>query len=1016
MNRKAKSSDSMGRFMQLGSLVAIGVGVFAVGLGAVLLYGSMQAQLATEQAGRSAEDRARAIATAIESIQSTLGDPQVLQFARGVVLTDATEDDALSQAIRSRGVTNILDLRAFPATIEEIELGDYPEPDFAVIEMLLEARRDRRATAQVHYPGTANENLAFAQAIRHDGDFVGALFLRTPISTVTSLLRDAGSMDYAALVQVNGDDPTVLKSLGVAPSSELRSIPIAGSQLALLWYRSSLVGPVSGPSAIIVGVIGLVLLIAGLLIRRQSEVARVISGELERKVSTPEQSPQGKRDKAAPDRQKPEPVKQRAAERAPRDPEDLPDWLLDGEADDQEQADPAPAPPRGKMPDLPDPLAESDSSDRPQSRPSSSEPSATAEETLFLDDEADYFFEPQSDGDEVSSPSAGRPAAVPRSGDDSGERDYRFEPSSAATEPSDSLEADEPDSLDDKLDDRLDDQLSDEDIEFDDFGDSQIDQDDRLGSGPEADPADETELDFNPEPETEPDTKPPAKSESKSELRLESEPEAPAASKPKKPSQSSGARPEPTTVDEEADEESTKPPILDPALFSSGQISGIVEDTLDARSATMLGQAIGSEARSAEIERVVVARDGRLFGAVLLSALSQGLRAAGVEVVDVGAVPTPILHFAADELTQGSGVMVTGSHLPPEWNGFRIRLAGHPFLEADVEDLFRRIEDDDLASGRGGIEEHNITDRYIERIAIDIQLERSLKVVVDCANGITGTVAPKVLEAIGADVIPLYADVDGNFPNHHPDPSDPDNLEDLKLCVRNFQADLGIAFDGDGDRMALVSNTGDVIWPDRLLMLLASDILERSPDATVVVDSECSIHLKAAIEKAGGRCRTAVCSEAVVAVAMIEDDALLGGTFSGNLFVAERWFAFDDAIYGAARLIELLAADARSVSDRLAELPEVEATPQIRIPVESGQAGEIVDALAEKGDFDDAELSRVDGLRVDYPNAWGTVRAARSARELVLRFEGDDSKAMNQVKTLFKKQLRRVAPDLKLLF
>ena len=430
----------------------------------------------------------------------------------------------------------------------------------------------------------------------------------------------------------------------------------------------------------------------------------------------------------------------------------------------------------------------------------------------------------------------------------------------------------------------------------------------------------------------------------------------------------------------------------------------------------MIGQAIGSEARSRGIEQVVVARDGRLYGAVLLSALSQGLRAAGIHVIDIGAVPTPTLHFAAAELTQGSGIMVTGSHHPPEWNGFRIRLAGQPLQDADVADLFRRVQEDDLASGQGRIEEQNLTDRYVERIAIDIQLERPLKVVVDCANGITGTVAPKVLEAIGADVIPLYADVDGNFPNHHPDPADADNLEDLKLCVRNFQADLGLAFDGDGDRLGMISDAGDIVWPDRLLMLLAPDIIERQPGATVVIDSESSSHLKTAIETAGGRCRTVASAEAVLAAALVEDNAPLGGLFSGNLFVAERWFAFDDGIYAAARLLELLAADTRPASERLAELPEVEATPQIRVPVESGQAQELIDKLAADGDFDEADFARVDGLRADYPDGWGAVRAARSAPELVLRFEGDDAKAMNRIKTLFKKQLKRVAPDLKLLF
>jgi phosphomannomutase/phosphoglucomutase len=1015
MNQRAKGSDSMGRFMRLGSLVAIGAGVFALGLAAVLLYGSMQAQLAAEQASRSAEDRARTIAGALESIQSTLGDPQVLEFAREVARTGATEDDQLAQAVRARGVPNILDLKAFPATIEEIELGDYPEPDFTVIEMLLEARRDGQATPQVHYPGTANENLAFAQAIRDDGGFIGVLFLRTPVSTVTSLLRDPGAMDYAALVQGRGDNSSVLKSLGVAPSGELRSTPIPDSQLALIWSRSTLVGPLGSQGAPIVGVVGLVLLVIGLLIRRQSQVARVITGNQDRESATAEREVQSKRRDAAPDPPQDGSAEARAGASATGQPEDLPDWLLDGDVDDGDGAGGEPQGRRNKMPDLPDPLAD-DAPDQSRRRPSSSStPLETAEDTLFMDDEADDFFEPKTGPAESSSRPDGQSATGPSTDDADAPLEFQLEPSRSVDDSPEPLKADEPDSLDDHL--------IDEDIDFDGSGDALGDLEDQDSSRGGSEP--------KPEPKPDPDTgsgaSAGAQPEQQSRSVKASEPAPKPAQKPKpepKP-KPEVKKPQPTpqrkaqrapSRAEPVQAEAAKSPVLDPALFASGQISGIVEDTLDARSATMIGQAIGSEARSRGIERVVVARDGRLFGAVLLSALSQGLRSAGIDVVDAGAVPTPTLHFAADELTQGSGVMVTGSHYPPEWNGFRIRLAGQPFQDSDIQNLFRRVQNDDLVSGQGGIEEHNIAERYVERIAIDIQLERPLKVVVDCANGITGTIAPKVLEAIGADVIPLYADVDGNFPNHHPDPANPDNLEDLKLCVRNFQADVGLAFDGDGDRMAMISDAGDVVWPDRLLMLLASDILERQPDATVVIDTESSSHLKTAIEAAGGRCRTVACAEAVVAAAMIEDEAPLGGLFSGNLFVAERWFAFDDSIYAAARLLEVLAADTRPVSDRLVELPEVEATPQIRIPVESGQARELVEALLADGDFDDADLSQVDGLRADFPDGWGTVRAARSAPEIVLRFEGNDAKALTRIKTLFKKQLKRVAPDLKLLF
>jgi len=330
--------------------------------------------------------------------------------------------------------------------------------------------------------------------------------------------------------------------------------------------------------------------------------------------------------------------------------------------------------------------------------------------------------------------------------------------------------------------------------------------------------------------------------------------------------------------------------------------------------------------------------------------------------------------------------------------------------------LFRRIQEQDLVSGQGTIEEQNIVERYVERIGIDIQLERPLKVVIDCGNGIAGTVAPEVLTAIGADVIPLYADVDGNFPNHHPDPANPDNLEDLKLCVRNFQADIGLAYDGDGDRLGVLSSDGEIVWPDRVLMLLAEDILERNGGAKIVIDPGCSSKLSEKISASSGRTVMARSANTFVDEKMRSEKAMLAGLFSGHIFIAERWFPFDDAIYASARLLELLAADTRPIGEILAELPQSEATPEIRVPMDDEQAQDLVTALIAEGDFGDGELSMVDGLRVDFPDGWGLIRASHTSSDLVLRFEADDAKALNRIKTQFKKQIKTQDSKLKLLF
>ncbi len=981
-NRAPLGSDSLTRLLRLSSLVAIAVGLFAIIVGATLLYGGMQGQLHMEQATRAVEDRARAIGGALNSIQATLGDPQVQQLARELIARDGTSGDALLQAVRARGVANVLELRAFPPAVEEIEPGQYPNPDFPVIEMLLEARRTGSAPIQVQYPGTANENLAFAQGIGTPGEADGVLFLRVPVSVVTALLNDQGPLDYVALVQDTGAAPAVLRSLG-SPGGRPQTTEISGSRLVLQWSRSAMVDPMRGSDAVIVAAIGILLLMGGILIRQRTRVAA------ELRTDSPPQAPAVRVEPALVERPADRPPTRPAKAAAPPvEPEgtvvdDLPDWLLDSE--EPKRADRA-----QRLYELPDPLSETQAPetdelpDAAEDKPSRPTPLDTipSPETVVLSEDIDSWFESSSES--TAEPTPGPAAAAKSKPEPARDEapagfDFDFEKELEALARLD--EVDEPPAV------------------------GTPSKAARSGAEvPEIVPEPEPDLDFGIDPL--PPAKPPqAASRDKAAPSAPKPEPAPVAPVAKAPAAQPSAPKPPAQA-----------PVIDPALFRTGNIGGVIDETLDARSATLIGQAIAAEARERGIDRIAVGRDGRLHGAVLLSALTQGLRSGGIDVIDVGAVPIPVLRFAALEWAAGSGVMVTGSHYPSDQNGFRIHLAGETLHDEGIRRLFDRIQTSRFANGEGALEEQSVVDRYLQRIGADVQLERPLKVVVDCGNGITGNVAPEVLAAIGADVIPLYADVDGSFPNHLPDPADPANLEDLKLCVRNFQADLGIAFDGDGDRLAVLSSSGDLIWPDRLLMLLAPDILKRNPGAAVVHDVACSSSLTSAIEGAGGKSVLTRSADPFVAEQMRQEEAPLGGLANGHLFVAERWYPIDDAIYAAARLLELLAADTRPPAEILAILPGREATPQIRLPMAAGEAEDLVMALIAEANFGKARLSTLDGLRVDFDDGWGLVRASHTGNDLVLRFEGEDGKALNRIKSLFKKQLKAVAPGLALMF
>jgi len=451
------------------------------------------------------------------------------------------------------------------------------------------------------------------------------------------------------------------------------------------------------------------------------------------------------------------------------------------------------------------------------------------------------------------------------------------------------------------------------------------------------------------------------------------------------------------------------PALLDPGIFRAYDIRGVLGKTLDAAVARGIGHAIGSEARARGLLEVVVGRDGRLSGPELSAALIQGLRASGCNVIDIGAVPTPTLYFATYHLHAGSGVMVTGSHNPPDYNGFKIVLGGETLAEGAIRDLYRRINDGDLSDGEGTLQTMDITREYIDRITGDVQVQRKLKVVVDCGNGIPGASAPGILRALGCDVIDLYSRVDGDFPNHHPDPSKPENLVDLIRTVHATEAELGLAFDGDGDRLGVVTRGGNIIYPDRQLMLFARDILTRVKGAPIIYDVKCSQRLPIAIRDAGGVPLMWKTGHSLVKAKLKETGAPIAGEMSGHIFFSERWYGFDDATYTAARLLEILSrsADPSAVLD---ELPTSFSTPELNVACAEGEPPKIIERLLAEAKFPGAEILTIDGLRAEYDDGFGLIRASNTTPVLVLRFEGHTQAALERIQHDFMEALRKVKP------
>ena len=457
---------------------------------------------------------------------------------------------------------------------------------------------------------------------------------------------------------------------------------------------------------------------------------------------------------------------------------------------------------------------------------------------------------------------------------------------------------------------------------------------------------------------------------------------------------------------------------IDPTIFKAYDIRGIVGKNVDETFAEHLGRAFGSEALAAGEKAVAVGRDGRVSGPKLAAALVRGLKSTGLDVVDIGMCTTPMLYYvAATRGKQGctSGIMVTGSHNPKDYNGFKMVMSGRAIYGDDIQKLRLRIEAENYVSKRGRSGKMDVLAEYTQRIVGDVKLARPMKIVVDSGNGIPGASAPGILRALGCEVIDLYSRVDGDFPNHHPDPSKPENLADLIKVVRATDAELGLAFDGDGDRLGVVTKDGHIIYPDRQVMFFARDILKRNKGATIIFDVKCSQRLPVAIRKAGGKPLMWKTGHSLIKAKLKETGAPFAGEMSGHLFFGERWYGFDDATYTAARLLEILSRS-KNPSAELDALPTSFSTPELNVPCAEGEHHAVVaELLVQVADgrlkFDGGEVGTIDGLRVDFADGFGLIRASNTTPVLVLRFEGHTEEALHRIEAQFMAALRSVKAD-----
>jgi len=446
-------------------------------------------------------------------------------------------------------------------------------------------------------------------------------------------------------------------------------------------------------------------------------------------------------------------------------------------------------------------------------------------------------------------------------------------------------------------------------------------------------------------------------------------------------------------------------------IFKAYDIRGIVDKSLNVEHVEAIGHAIGSEARSRQVVSIAVGRDGRLSGPSLSEALIRGILKSGIDVLDVGMVATPMLYFAAYEYCDYSGVMVTGSHNPPEYNGFKIALGGETLAADAIQALRRRIEDQDLEYGEGQYSQREIGDTYIQRVVDDIKLDRAMKIVVDSGNGVAGAFAPELYRKLGCEVKELFCEVDGTFPNHHPDPSAPDNLRDVIEALATTDAEIGLAFDGDGDRLGVVTKDGSIIYPDRQLMLFAADTLSRNPQGQIIFDVKCTRNLAPWIEQHNGVPVMWKTGHSFIKAKLRETGALLAGEMSGHIFFKERWYGFDDGLYAGARLLELLS-HVENINSVLNSLPDSINTPELQIRVEEGENHTLIAALQQNARFDNAQqVITIDGLRAEYDDGFGLARASNTTPVIVLRFEAENVAALERIQQDFRENIQRLRPE-----
>lgn len=455
---------------------------------------------------------------------------------------------------------------------------------------------------------------------------------------------------------------------------------------------------------------------------------------------------------------------------------------------------------------------------------------------------------------------------------------------------------------------------------------------------------------------------------------------------------------------------------IDPSIFRAYDIRGIVNKSLTEESVYAIGRSIGSFALQKGEKCIAVGRDGRLSGPMLSAALCKGIQSTGCDVINLGVVPTPVLYYATYILETRSGVMLTGSHNPPDYNGLKIMVAGETLAEESIQHLYHRIVENDFAEGQGKLTELDIVERYLTHVAEDAKLQRPLKIVVDCGNGVAGKMVPELYRRMGCDVHELFCEVDGNFPNHHPDPSQVENLEDLILKVRELKADIGLAFDGDGDRLGVVTSEGEIIWPDRQMMLFSQDVLANRPGAKIIYDVKCTYHLETVIRAAGGEPIMWKTGHSLIKSKLAETQAALAGEMSGHIFFKDRWYGFDDALYSGARMLQILAAQDKDSDALFKTVPNSVNTPELKIYVSEDEKFSLMRKLIENAKFPLAQLSMIDGLRVNFSDGWGLVRPSNTTPCLVLRFEAETLAILDRIKDVFRENLLALKSDLVLPF